>query len=404
MKRTSLFFLSALLAGGCMMPPRTGANNASGYTPSDETKAQVRDSEKKAYEQADAATDQQLDDLSKETQKALGMALGKESTAQGMPAPAPAADTIAELQKAKVKLRIEQVKDQNGNAVNNDFLQLKDSLTDRIVVLSKKIGEKKASKAEIKEVQEGAKLIGKLNDLKMQVMNASMAMMKSNMFVQTQSLQSMLRVSNLIRSHKLQSMDINADDIALVKRGLERERRAEAIAAVSMGLIAAYQGVANGNKDPKAVQIVAEKASEAFPLKLEVSDEDAKTYIDGLKGNVAKMKDQYESMLRKTYGDARYEQQMKAGIDSMFQQAANAEDQKSASQIADDAQKDWAKNHPEGAADASTPEVGGPFGKSLKGIQSLANGDPKGALEAAMDFVPIPGLKQGLGLALSLFG
>jgi hypothetical protein len=404
MKRTSLFLFATLLATGCMMPPRgPGATGADAYKPDAQSQAQIRDSEKKAYEQADAATDQQLDDMEKESLKAMKMALGQEGTAQGMPAPQAAADTIAELQKAKVKLRIEQVKDQNDNAVNNDFLQLKDSLTDRIVVLSKKIGEKKASKAEIKEVQEGAKLIGKLNDLKMQVMNASLAMMKSNMYVQTSSLQTMLRVSQLVRSRKLQSMELNDDDIALVKHGLERQRRAEAIAAVGMGLVAAYQGVANGNKDPKAVQLVAEKTSQAFPLKVEVSDADAKTYMDGLKGNVAKVKEKYESMLRKTYGDARYEREMKSGIDSMFQQAASAEDQKSVGQIADENQKTWEKEHPQGA-DMASPDMGGPFGKSLKGIQSLANGDPKGALEAAIDFLPVPGLKQGLGLALSLLG
>ena len=264
MKRTSLFLFATLLSTGCIMPPGQGANSADAYKPSADTQAQVRDSEKKAYGQADAATDQQLDDMEKDTQKAFRMALGQEATAQGMPAPSAAADTITELQKLKVKLRVEQVKDQNGNAVNNDFLQLKDSLTDRITVLSKKIGEQKASKAEIKEVQEGAKMIGKLNDLKMQVMNASMAMMKSNVYVQTGSLQTMLRVSQLVRSRKLQSMDLNADDIALVKSGLERQRRAEAIAAVSMGLVAAYQGVANGNKDPKAVKLVAENPSKRF--------------------------------------------------------------------------------------------------------------------------------------------
>ena len=137
-----------------------------------------------------------------------------------------------------------------------------------------------------------------------------------------------------------------------------------------------------------------------------MSDDDAKSYIDGLKGNVSKVKAKYEAMLRKTYGDARYEREFKSGIDSMFQQAAGAEDQKSVGEIVADEQAKAPKNGPKAAAgfDPSLPGVGGPFGKSLQGIQALANGDPKGALTAAMDFVPIPGLKQGLGLVLSLLG
>ena len=260
------------------------------------------------------------------------------------------------------------------------------------------MGEKKASKAEVKEIQDGATHIGKLNDLKMQVLNASMAMMKSNSNVQTQSLQTMLRVSQLVRTRKLHEMELTADDLALIKRGLERQRRAEAIAAVGMGLVATYQAVANDNKDPKAVQMVAEKSLEAFPLKVSVSDEDAKSYMEGLKGNVAKVKDKYEGMLRKTYGDARYERDFKSGIDSMFQQAASAEEQKSVGKMVEENQAEYDKTHPKGV-DAS-----GPFGKSLEGIQALGKGDAKGALSAAMDFVPVPGLKQGFNLVMSLLG
>jgi hypothetical protein len=386
---------SSLLLLACV-PPGGGAQSP-GYKTPPESQAQIRDSEKKAYEAADFANDQQLDELEKEVRKALEMALGKEGPAHGMPTPAPADESIAELQKAKIKLRIEQVKDQNGNAVNNDFLRLEDSLTERITTLSKKIGEKKASQAEIREVQEGAKLIGKLNDLKMQVMNASMAMMKANFNVQTQSLQTMLRVSQLVRTRKLHEMELNADDVGLIKRGLERQRRAEAIAAVSMGLVAAYQGVANGNKDPKAVRIVAEKSLAAFPLEIRVSDEDAKSYAEGLEGNVAKIKDKYETMLRKTYGDARYEQSFKSGIDAMFQQASTAEDQKSIGKMVEENQAEWEKTHPKAIE-------GGPFGKSLEGIRALGKGDAKGALNAALDFLPVPGLKQGLSLAVSLLG
>lgn len=398
MRRTLPFFFLSLLASACLVPPRQGAQ-AEPYKTPPESQAQIRDSEAKAYEASDSATDQQLDDLEKDVGKALKMALGKEGAAAGAPTPAPAAATIAELQKAKVKLRIEQVQDQNGNAVNQDFLQLKDSLTDRIQVLAKKMGEKKATPAETKEIQEGVKHVAKINDLKMQVMNASMAMMKANNHAQTGSLQTMLRVSQLVRTRKLHEMEISKDDIALVKRGLERQRRAEALAAVSMGMVAAYQGVANGNKDPKAVQLMAEKTLEAFPIKPTVTDDEAKSYMSGLKGNVSKVKGKYEAMLRKVHGDAKYEREYKSGIDAMFKQAETAEEQKSVGKIAQEHQAEYDKTHPGGP---ELPDASGPFGKSLEGMQALAKGDPKAALNAAMDFVPVPGLKQGLGLILSL--
>ena len=39
---------------------------------------------------------------------------------------------------------------------------------------------------------------------------------------------------------------------------------------------------------------------------------------------------------------------------------------------------------------------------SLEGISALSKGDAKGALKAAIGFVPVPGLKDGLALASKL--
>ena len=42
------------------------------------------------------------------------------------------------------------------------------------------------------------------------------------------------------------------------------------------------------------------------------------------------------------------------------------------------------------------------IGASLQGISALKNGDPRGAINAALTFVPVPGLKDVFGIASKL--
>lgn len=353
MKRITAVFVLAIAASSVACMPGAGAGpganepQGGGSAPAGQQKVEVevpkesqdvaRKQEAAAYAAADDAANQVVDRNEKDVLKAMKMALGKEGTAVGMPVPEAAASSIKELRGAKLKLRIEPVTDNEGNAVNGDFLQLKDSYTDRVTQLQRKIAEQKASPAEMKEVQAGAKYAMKLNDLRSQVMTASMATMKTNDAAQSAALETMLRVAGMVRTRKAMQMTMNADDYKLVKTGLERQKRAEAIAATSMALLATYQAVVNDGGDGKAIETVADAALKSFPVKIEVTDDEAKKYVDGLGDNVGKTKARYEAMMRKVHGDARYEKTYKSGIDAMFLQAENAQNQKSASQIATDA-------------------------------------------------------------------
>jgi hypothetical protein len=444
--------LTVLLAGcGMLMPqqagtpsggqPGGGGQTASTYSVPKESQDAVRKQEQQAYSQADDSADQELDRLEKDALKAVKLALGKDASSPGMPPPESSSTALRGIQAAKMKVRLEPVVDGDGKAVNEDFFQLKDSYTERVQQLQRKIVEHKASKKEMREIQEGSKQIMKINDLRQQVMAVSMQVMMSNNHVLNSSLQQMLRVSQLVRSRKMMSMDINADDYALVRRGLERQKRAEAIAATTLAMLGTYQAVINDNGDPKALDIIAEATLKAFPVKAQVTDDDAKKYVSALGENVSKVKGRYEAMLRKVHGDARYEKQYKAGIDAMFKQAEDAQNQKSVGQMVNDtnakykadiekckrgedpgpasmaggptckkvfqaAQTGDTSELPPGARKAFDETGGAPSGARgapmgaklgdreqnvVKGVTSAVNGDLDGALDAAGKMFPADG-------------
>jgi hypothetical protein len=393
-----VLFATSTLGCGMMVPhaPQGGGGGGdaqpdhSNYTIPKESQDTVRKQEQAAYARADDAEDEELDKQEKASLKALKIALGKESRSPGQPPGDSSSTALIGIKKAKMKVRLEPVVDGDGKAVNDDFFQLKDSFTDRVQQLQRKIVEQRASKAEMREIQEGSKQVMKLNDLRMAVMDVSLQTMMSNNHVQTASLQQMLRVAGLVRSRKLYNMKLDDSDYALVKHGLERQKRAEAIAATNLAMLAAYQAVINSNGDPKALDVIAEGALKAFPVKVEVSDADAKQYVEQLGTNVSKVKAKYEAMLRKVHGDARYEKQFKSSIDAMFAQAEGAQNQKSIGQTMNDTQSKY-KTDVAKCMRGEQPDpgsmVGGGTCKSLQ--QAAQTGDtsdlPPGALKAFND-------------------
>lgn len=489
----SFFVLAATTTLGCGMFMPQGANDSGGanakeasYAVPKESQDAVRKQEIAAYTAADDAADQQLDKLEKDALKAVKLSLGKEAQSPGMPPPLSSSAALKGIRAAKMKVRVEHITDADGKAVNDDLFQVKDSFTERVQKLQRKIVEHKASKAEMREIQEGSKQIMKINDLRSQVLAVSMQAMTANNHVQTSSLSQMLRVAQLVRSRKMFQMEMTAEDYALVKRGLERQKRAEVIAAAMMAMLGAYQAVLNDKGDPKALDIIAEGTLKAFPLKADATEQNAKDYVAALGDNVMKVKGRYEAMLRKVHGDARYEKQYKAGIDAMFKQAEGASSQKSISETVNDTNAKYradiekckrgedpgaasmaggptckkvfkaaqsgdtsdlppgakkafeetgganggagganaqaaklaggkAGNALKGAQAAASGDVDGmldsagkmfpgdsTIGASLQGISALRKGDAKGAINAALSFVPVPGLKDAFGLASKL--
>ena len=100
----------------------------------------------------------------------------------------------------------------------------------------------------------------------------------------------------------------------------------------------------DGSADPKALDMIATGTLEAFPIKVEVTDQEAKDYVAALGDNVAKVKERYEATLRKVHGDKKYERSFKAQIDRMFARASGANEQKSTSQMADERASQFKKD------------------------------------------------------------
>lgn len=429
--RAAFVFMILATATGCGMvqmqqPGMAGAYGAGPHaggapeiTIPKETQDQLRKMTAESEARMNDMQDEQLDRLEKDALKGVRSALGMEKTADSMPMPPPASVSIAALRKQNVKMRLEPVTNPLNGQPNEDFLQFKDEPTERLGMLGRKSAEGTATAAEKKEMMGYQKIAYKLMDLRMQVLNTSVAAMQANSNVQTSGMMQMLNVSSMVRMRRLYNMELDANDIASVKRGLERQKRAEAIAAITMAMTAAYQAVLNNGGDPKAIDVIAQSSLKAFPLKATVTDDEAKKYVASLGENVKKVKAGYEKMLRKAWGDAKYEKQLKQTTDQMFQQAEDAEKQQSINQIAQANMAAYrrqvaappprnAKTDTGGATDADALETSSKLlgenstvGASLQGISALKKGDAKGAINAALSFAP-PGVKDAFGIASKL--
>ncbi len=465
-----LVVLALPFASGCgMVPSGYGLASPAGagaYQVPQASKDALRAQEKQAYATTDALEDDTEAKLEKDLQKALKYTLGREGQVQGVAPPAAASEGIKTLRTAGIKLRIEPVTNEDGGAVADNYVQLKDSFTDRVKQLQPKLVAGQASPAEIKEVQHGSKYALKVTDLQMQVLKISGVALTANSAVQTSGLSNMMKIANMVRSRKMMSMDFNDDDWAQVKSILGREKRTELVAASTLGMLAAYEAVIGKNGDPKALDVIANATLDAFPLQVAATDDEAKAYVQNLSQNASAQKAKYEAWMRSAYGDAKYERQFKAGIDRMFDQASGASQQKSIGQIQADTMTNYnadlakcargedpgpgsmvgpakckaqrangsvsaddAKASPQnqGMIDRASAGVGaaqaaangdvtgaltgaadafpgdGPIHSSLEGIAALTKGDAKGAIGAAMNLVPGGGvLKEGLGLAAKL--
>ncbi len=404
--------------------------------------------------------DQQIEQNEAKLRTALETALGKTSAYPGGQPPKPASETMAALRDAKITLYLEPVLDAQGKPVADGFVQLKDSYTDKVQVLSRKMAEGKASKKEQKFIQDGAKHVMALNDLKAQVRAAVDPAMNSGWMVTTGSMTTMQMTANMIRTRRQMEMEWTDEDYAMVQQLLSSQQRREAVAAVSIGLMGAYQVAFAEGGDPAVVDQVAEATLAALPMKGDANLDEAKAYVDNFEANVESAQVLYEDQMRKTFGDAEYEAKYKAQIDSMFAQAASATSAQSASELVAATNAKYEEHlkmcaagktrdelptdtmvGPDKCKEAAAAAKGGtlspetldqllgragsidgkaaakkgillaldkiPGGKQVKraleGVKALRDGDPSVALRLAADLVPMPGpAKMALGTAASI--
>lgn len=445
--RRSMFaaLVVASFCGACV-PPQQPAEEPQGSPIPEESKAMVRQGDE-AVLAAQKQMDEEIDKNQAELEKAMKAALGQEAPYPGGAMPTPAPQAIKEILAAKIELTIGPVLDAQGKPVANQFMQLEDSYSKRVQVIAPKMATKKATPAEIKFMQEGVQHVQKINDLKAQVRLATMPAMNAGWMVTTGSMTTMSTVAGMIRSRRQMEMEWTDQDYEMVRQVMERQSRREAVAALSLAMMAAYQAAVNDKADPKLIEDVAKAGLAALPLKGEASVDHAKKYVDNFEQNVSASQKLYEEQMRKTFGDAEYEAKYKAQLDSMFAQAASATKALSASElIAKTGEKykadlekcargealptdtmvgpDACKNakaaaNPDGtlspeamqrltggaAAAAEEKATGGLLGildaipgvaqvkLALEGVAALKDGDTSKVLQLAADLVPIPGVR-----------
>jgi hypothetical protein len=381
------------LTTACGMLPGMGGvatPGAAGYQPSQASKDTLRSQEATAYATADAAYEEAEGKLEADLQKALKYELGLQGITADAPAPAPGSANLLALRKAGIKVRIEAVTNEDGAAVANNFVQMKDSFTDRLKLLQPKMVDGTATGAEKAEVQKGVKYVLKLNDAKMQLSKISIVALTANAKVQTGGLTNMMKISNMVRSRKMMSMDFNDDDWARVKKIIEQGRRTEIVAGSTLGMLAAYQAVVGSpTADPKGLDVLADATLKSFPLQVTVTDEEAHAYVDNLSDNAAAQKAKYEGWMRAAYGDAKYEAVYKAGIDRIFDQAASAGQQKSVGQMQADTMSKYNADLAK-CARGEDPGPGSMVGPAKCKEARASGGSPGGATAAG------PGLGGGL--------
>ncbi|MBV1859912.1 MAG: hypothetical protein KUG77_15985, partial [Nannocystaceae bacterium] len=281
-----------------------------------------------------AQMDEQIDATEAKLRTALETALGKAGPVAGSPVPAPASKTIADLKKAKITLQIEPVLDHTGKPLPSGLVELKDSNTDKMVELSRKMGSGgKLSKKQQKWMQTAAQKITPINDLKAQVRAAVDPAMNSGWMVTTGSLTTMQVVSSMVKTRRQMEMEWTDEDYAIIQQLLASQRRREAVGAVSIGLMASYQVAFAEGGDPTVLDQMAQGTLDAMPLQGEASLDEAKAYVENFDANVESSQVQYEAQMRKSFGDEEYEAKYKAGIDSMFTQMGAASSQQSVSEM-----------------------------------------------------------------------
>ncbi|MGH1341244.1 MAG: hypothetical protein ACRBN8_06820 [Nannocystales bacterium] len=394
-----------------------------------------------------AQMDEEIDKNEAKLRTALEAALGKASPVPGGAVPASASQTVTALKKSKVELRIEPVLDAQGKPLGSGLVQLTDSNTVKMVEISRKMGSGgKVSKKEQKFMQDAAKQMTPLNDLKAQVRAAVDPAMNSGWMITTGSLTTMQVAANMVRTRRQMEMEWQDEDYAIVQQLLASQRRRESIGAVSIGLMASYQLAFAEGGDPSVVETVSQASLDALPMKGEASLDEAKAYIENFDANVESSRVQYETQMRKSFGDEVYETKYKAGIDTMFTQIAGASSAQSATEMMAENNATY-EEHLKMCARGETPPpgtmvgpgkckeakaaagsggelsadvlaglLGGPGAvdgkaiakkgillalekipggnqvkRALEGVKALRDGDPSVALRLAADLVPLPG-------------
>ncbi len=322
-----------LSAAGCGAVEQAAARGGAATEPQD-----TRGREEQALSLLDARSDAELARLEERTLLALRLTSGQVTLADYLPVPQAAPQTILALRRTSVKLRLVPL------ANTTDLVDLEDSAKDRIATITRKLSDHTATAAEAQEAMEYERVAFALTDLRIQVREVAAASTAATSFAQS-------------AARTTEQRALNGAELAVVRRALLRQARADALAATTLALLAAYEAAINDGADPTAIEIIAKGGVQAFPLQTSISDDDARGYVASL----AKTPPQ------RTFSVS----------------AKNADAEKNAKNV--DSKHD--------------PVLSGDTTLSLQGVAALKRGDARGALNAASTFAPVTTLKDTFAAA-----
>ena len=94
---------------------------------------------------------------------------------------------------------------------------------------------------------------------------------------------------------------------------------------MALGLTATFQGAVANNKNPKAVDAIAEASAKGLPLEVSVSDAQAKQFIDELPAAIKDFKAKLEEWQTRAMGKEEYEREGKAKVQAFLKELDTAD-------------------------------------------------------------------------------
>jgi len=157
-------------------------------------------------------------------------------------------------------------------------------------------------------------------------------------FLQDQEQATLITVARtqfMLASRKKLGGKLDDKDMEHVRIALGQQKRVEALTAVALGLTATFQGAVADNKNPKAVDAIAEASAKGLPLEVSVSDAQAKQFVDELPAAIKDFKAKLEEWQSRAMGKEEYEREGRAKVQAFLKELDTADADQWAKVMAD---------------------------------------------------------------------
>jgi hypothetical protein len=228
--------------------------------------------------------------------------------------------------------------------------------------------------------------------------------------------------SKAIAFERMTESKVGDDTLDAIAAALSNRDQSRALLVTHTGTLAAFEGVSQGG-DPKAITTLAEAIKAQTSTEPQTSREAARAFLDGIQGEALDVAASLEAGMRDAVGDKSYENAYQAGLVQTLQQIEDAQAEVSiyeqideqakqakrreAQQLRRNAKERLVARAKELGLEKAKGFIGAlPGGKQLlaglRAIKELRAGNPRGALEAALEAAPPGPIGTGLQTASKL--